>query len=329
MSSTKLLIYRIMGEHSALLSLGTHYHAFTLLILLLVGHTIASASFAVVLTVMIPGRFDVSRRYALIIIFSFIFFIPAFGVLGLFVILIYFRYFQQFKERTEFYTVSLPPFMAESGGQAPGMGEGGAWSRLRTPTLPRSMRLKALLAVSNGGGSNSSRLLQMATSDDDDEIRLLAFKLYDQREKVIGGAISEALHSLRESDDPDEKLHLYRKLAFSYWEMVFNELNNDLSDFFIEQSLQYATWAHSTGVDDPSLLVLIGKIYLRKGDLLQAQKFINLGLDHGAHRDRVIPYLAELAYRQRDFKVLRQFFEADPLLQYKPVIGPVAKFWMG
>ncbi len=329
MIGVKLLIYGVLGEQSALMSLGTDYHVFIQLMLFLAGHIIASVSFSLMLTAMVPERFGIRRRYAQIMIFSFIFFVPAFGVLGLFVILIYFRYFQHFKERTEYYTVSMPPFMVESGGPAPGMGEGGAWSRLRTPELPRSMRLKALLAVSAGGGFNSSRLLQMATSDSDDEIRLLAFNLSDQREKVIGAAISEALHRLRESDDQDEKLHVCRKLAFSYWEMVFNELNNDLSEFFIGQSLQYATMVYDSGVVDPSLLILIGKIYLKKNDLLQAQKFISLGLEHGAHRDRVVPYLAELAYRQRDFKALNQFFEADPLLRHKPGIGPVAKFWMG
>lgn len=299
------------------------------LIPLLAGHAVVSALFSIILAVMVPGRFDIRRRYALIMIFSFIFFVPVFGTLGMFVILIYFRYFQRFKERTEFNTVSMPPFMAESGAPAPGMGEGGAWSRLRTPALPRSVRLKALLAVNAGGGFNSSRLLQMATSDSDDEIRLLAFKLNDQREKVIGAAISKALHSLRELDEKNERRHLFRTLAFSYWEMVFNELNNDLSQFFIEQSLQYAIQACNTEVDDPSLLILMGKIYLRKGDLLQAQKFIKQGLERGAHRDRVIPYLAEMAYLQRDFKALKQFFVDDPLLRYKPGIGPVAKFWMG
>jgi len=302
------------------------------LMLFLAGHAVSSVLFSLVLAAMIPGRFDIRRRYAVIIIFAFIFFVPLLGALGMFIILIYFRYFQLFKERTEFYTVSTPPFMTESGGLAQGMGEGGAWSRLRAPALPRGMRLKALLAVNAGGGFNASRLLQMATSDSDDEIRLLAFKLYDQREKVIGATISEALHRLRElnnqDDLQDERRNLFRSLAFSYWEMVFNELNSDLSQFFIEQSLQYAIQAYNAEIDDHSLLILMGRVYLRKGDLQSAQKFINMGLVRGAHRDRVIPYLAELAYLKRDFKTLKQLFVDDPLLRYKPGIAPIAKFWM-
>ena len=329
MSDMKQLTYGFFWEHFPLLSIGTDSHALKQLMVVLLSHVMVSAFLSLVLAAIVPERFGVHRRHALVMIFCFIFFVPVFGALGIFVILLYFRYFQHFKERIEFHTVTMPPFMSELGGPAPGMGEGGAWSRLRTPALPRSMRLKALLAVNAGGGSNSSRLLQMATSDGDDEIRLLAFKLYDQREKIIGATISEALQSLRESDDPDEKLNLYRKLAFSYWEMVFNELNSDLSQFFIEQSLKYATLVYEASADDASLLILMGRIYLRKGEHLQAQKFINLGLEHGAHRDRVIPYLAELAFLQKDFKALKQFFATDPLLRYKPGIGPVAKFWMG
>lgn len=328
MSDMKQMAYSFLGEYFPLQSIGTDSHALKLLMVFLVSYVIVSALFSLVLAAIVPERFGIRRLHALVLIFCFIFFIPLFGVLGIFIILLYFRYFQHFKVRTEFHTVTMPPFMSELGGPAPGMGEGGAWSRLRTPGLPRSMRLKALLAVNAGGGSNSSRLLQMATSDADDEIRLLAFKLYDQREKVIGATISEALQSLRVSDDPDEKLNLYRKLAFSYWEMVFNELNSDLSQFFMGQSLKYAILVYEAAADDASLLILMGRIYLRKGEVLLAQKFINLGLAHGAHRDRVIPYLAELAYRQRDFKALKQFFATDPLLRHKPGIGPVVKFWM-
>lgn len=292
-------------------------------------HTIISVAASMVFAAIIPGRFNVRRRMAVLLIFGFLFFIPVFGLVGMLAVLLYFKSFQRDRERTEFFTVSLPPFMNESGATASGMGEGGAWSRLRTQGLPRIARLQALLAASASKGHNSSRLLQMATSDSDDEIRLLAFKLYDQREKIIGAAISDALQKLRDTEDPDKRTELYRKLAFSYWEMVFNEINNDLMEFFIGQSIAYAQKAYDQGAADPSLMILLGRIHLRKGDIGQAEEFISKGLANGAHRDRVIPYLAEIAYRRRDFNSLKGFFKTDPLLRYKPGIGPVAKFWMG
>ncbi len=301
----------------------------TTLVSWIVLHAIVSAIASLLFAAIIPRRFVVRHSIAVLLIFGFLFFIPVFGLVGMLAVLIYFNSFQRSRERTEFFTVSLPPFMNESGGTAAGMGEGGAWSRLRTQGLPRIVRLQALLAVSASKGHNSSRLLQMATSDSDDEIRLLAFNLYDQREKIIGATISDALQKLRNTEDQDKRTELYRKLAFSYWEMVFNEINNDLTEFFIGQSITYAQKAYDQGATDPFLMILLGRIHLRKGNIDQAEEFISKGLINGAHRDRVIPYLAEIAYRRRDFTTLKSFFKTDPLLRYKPGIGPVAKFWMG
>jgi polysaccharide biosynthesis protein PelE len=301
----------------------------TTLVSWIVLHATVSAIASLLFAAIIPRRFVVRHSIAVLLIFGFLFFIPVFGLLGMLAVLVYFNSFQRKKERTEFFTVSLPPFMNDSSVTTSGMGEGGAWSRLRTQGLPRVVRLQALLAASASKGHNSSRLLQMATSDSDDEIRLLAFNLYDQREKIIGAAISGALNKLKIEDKIEKRIELYQKLAFSYWEMVFNEINNDLTEFFIGQSIIYAQKAYDQGATDPSLMILLGRIHLRKGNVARAEEFISKGLLNGAHRDRVIPYLAEIAYRRRDFKALKNFFKTDPLLRYKPGIGPVAKFWMG
>ena len=330
MTALKMLIYGFLGEQSALLSLFSSHPVWAQLLLFLSGHLIASAMFSLLLVGALPRRFEVNRWGALSFFFSFSFFIPIFGVLGMFFALCYFRYYKHRDQRAEFFSVSLPPFMNEAGGPAPGMGEGGAWSRLRSLELPRALRLKALLAVGSGSGLNSSRLLQLATSDNDDEIRLLAFNLYDRREKVISAAISDALKALRDDADPLEQAALCRILAFNYWEVLFNGMaKNELADFFAGQSISYVNRALELGGNDAGLQVLLGRIYLWKGDLEQAETHIFNALEQGAHRDRVIPYMAEFAYRRRDFSTLKTYFRTDPLLRYKPGIGPVASFWRG
>jgi polysaccharide biosynthesis protein PelE len=330
MTAIKLLIYGLLGEQSALLALFSHNPVWAQLLLFLTGHVIASATFSLLLSGALPRRYEVNRRGALALFFSFSFFIPVFGALGMLSALIYFRFFQRQVTRTEFFSVPMPPFMNEAGGPGPGMGEGGAWSRLRTVELPRALRLKALLAVGSGSGLNASRLLQLATSDNDDEIRLLAFNLSDRREKVINSAISDTLKTLRGTTDPDEQVSLCRTLAFAYWEVLFNGMaKNELAAFFSDQSISYANQALELGGNDAGLQVLLGRIYLWKGELERAEASILTALEQGAHRDRVIPYLAEFAYRRRDFRTLRSYFRTDPLLRYKPGIGPVASFWMG
>jgi tetratricopeptide (TPR) repeat protein len=330
MTSTKLFTYGLLAEQSAVMALFSDHPLWAQLVLFLAGHLIASLTLAFMLSIALPKRFNIKRIHAMAVFFSFAFFIPVLGAIGMLLVFAYFRFFQSHGERVEFSSVSVPPFMSEAGHVAPGMGEGGAWSRLRTVDLLREVRLRALLAVGSGSGRNTSRLLQMATGDSDDEIRLLAFNLYDRREKVIGASISSALHELKETVDEHEQVLLYKKLAFSYWEMVFNGMaNSELALFFVAQALDYAERALKQERTDSSLFVLIGRLYLWKGDMSQAERYINLALEHGAHRDRVVPYLAEFAYNRRDFAALRSLFQVDPLLRYKPGIGPVVKYWMG
>lgn len=330
MNKTTLLIFGVLGEKSAILALFSPQPIWSRLLLFLAGHLIAAGCLAVLLRLTLPRQADTRLWGSLALFFSFAFFIPVFGCIGMLGALVYFRFFLRFDNRAEFFSVPMPPFMQEAGGPAPGMGEGGAWSRLRTASLPRSVRLKALLAVGAGSGQNASRLLQLATSDSDDEIRLLAFNLADRREKVISKAISQSLADLRECEDVARRGELCRKLAFSYWELVFNDLaQKDLAGFYINQSLSYARQAHALSGDDSALLVLMGRLYMWRGELDEAEAAISSALAHGAHRDRVIPYLAELAYRSKDFTALRNYFTKDPLLRHKPGIGPVAQFWMG
>lgn len=325
-----LLIVGILCENAALQALFSQQPDWTRLLLFAASHFIAALSLALLLRLSLPRQADTKNWGSLALFFSFAFFIPVFGCIGMLAALVYFRFFLRFDTRPEFYSVPMTPFMQESGEPAPGMGEGGAWSRLRAESLPRSMRLKALLAIGAGSGRNASRLLHFATRDNDDEIRLLAFNLADHREKIISKAISQSLDELKRAENDEERLTHFRKLAYSYWELIFNDLaQKELAEFYISQSLSYTTKALTLEANDPNLLLLLGRLHLWKGDLEEADKVINAALNNGAHRDRVVPYLAELAFLRRDFSTMRSYFELNPLLRHKPGIGPVAQFWMG
>lgn len=329
MNNPTLLIFWVLSQQASIMALFGNQPLSRRVLLFFTAHLIASACLSLVLTTALPRLVHVRKRACFGLFMSFSFFIPVLGGLGMLAAFIYFRFFQKFDERAEFTSVPMSPFMNEAGAPAPGMGEGGAWSRLRAAHLPRPLRLKALLAASSAGGQNASRLLQMATSDSDDEIRLLAFNLADRREKVVGAAISTSLAALRSARDDSERSGLCRKLAFSYWEMIFNDLaTRDLALFFADQALHYARQALELNRRDAGLLVLAGRLHLWLGDAATAERSITSALECGAHRDRVIPYLAEIAFRQRDYATLRRYLATTPLLRHKPGIGPVVKFWM-
>lgn len=330
MSSIKLLIYGLFSEQGALLAVFTDQPLWQRLGLFLGGHLLASALFSLLLGIWFPQRFTASRRMLLTLFFSFNFFVPALGAIGTLLILLYFVRYYTDEERPEFGQVPLPPFLPESAAVGGGMGEGGAWSRLRLHNLPRGERLKALLSVGTLGGGNAGRLLQHATGDRDDEIRLLAFNLCERQEQKIQQAITTAMDELQAAETPEAKRSICRNLAFSYWEMVYSALaQHDLRDFFVDQAARYAAQAQEYGCVDPSLYTLLARIYLFRRDYLHAYESIEAALAAGGDRLKVVPYQAELAFYRRDFAAVRRLLQEDPAIRFKPGIGPVAQFWGG
>lgn len=328
MSRLKLLIYALLSEQSALLAVFGPHPVWQRVFLFVTGHLIASSLFALLLTVSFPKQFVGLRRGVLGLFFCFNFFVPAFGAVGTLLILLYFRRYLHSKERAEFSSVPLPPFMPESAELGAGMGEGGAWSRLRTMSLPRDQRLKALLSVGSSSGHNFSRLLQHAAGDSDDEIRLLAFNLHERQEQKIQQAISASLNRLETAETSQIKASVCRNLAFSYWEMVYSALaQDDLKDFFVEQAAKYAEQALQLGGQDPTLLILMARIKLQKHKYDEASSILEQAQAAGADSLKLLPYQAELAFQARDFSKVRRLLQQDRAIRFRPGIGPVAQFW--
>ncbi|MSN24815.1 MAG: hypothetical protein GJV46_02995 [Geobacter sp.] len=328
MSNAKILIFGLVFEVSALVALFVRMPVWRQGLAFLAAHVIASVLFSLLLTSIFPKRFKPKKSGLMMLFFSFAFFVPLFGAVAILITLVYFRKFQYLGERDEFFSVPLPPFLQEAAVMAAGMGEGGAWSRLRTTTLHRDERLKALMAVGGGSGYNTSSFLQLATSDSDDEIRLLAFNLCERHEQKINQAITTAMEGLKNGAGNVERAAFCRTLAFSYWELVYNSLSQDeLRTFFVEQSLKYVHQTRELVGDDSSLMILRGKIHLLRREHEKAGEAIRDALKNGAALSIVTPYLAELAFFKRDFASVKRLLAQDPTLRLKPGIGPVAQFW--
>lgn len=330
MSVIRCLIYGLISVQSALITLFSPMPRWRQALIFLMAHALASALISLLMTNSLQKRREQSRSGLLALFFCFTFFVPLFGALAILALTVYFKKFQSLGERDEFFSVPPPPFLLEATTIAPGMGEGGAWSRLRTTSLPRSERLKALMAVGVGSGFNANSFLQLATGDSDDEIRLLAFNLCERHEQKINQAITSALDGLKTASDPAARTAFCRSLAFSYWELVYNSLSQDeLRTFFIEQSLKYVRKAEELGGNTPSLSILLGKIHIAKNEKEKAGEAIQDALSNGASPSLTIPYLAELAFLKRDFVAVKKILAQDPTLWLKPGIGPVAQFWRG
>jgi polysaccharide biosynthesis protein PelE len=290
-------------------------------------HLIASLTLAAAIPGLLPADHMGGRKQG-ILIFSFTFFIPVFGLLGMIAIMIHFRLRRKKGWRPEFYSIPQLPFSEVDGVKPVRMGEGGAWSRLRTESSTRTAKLEAIMAAGAAPGQNASRLLRLATGDSDDEIRLVAFNLFDRREKTINSSINHLLSELNESCEDREKGDICARLAFAYWEFVYNELARaELMEFYLDQAFSFVCKAEELSGESHPLSMLKGRIYLRRGHMEEAERAIERAMELGAPADKAVPFRAEIMYRKRDFNALKRLFNGHSNLRHKPGIGAVVSFW--
>lgn len=261
-------------------------------------------------------------------VFAFALFIPLFGALGVSLLLLQLRFSKKKRGRPEFFSIPQLPFASVDAVRSLKMGEGGAWSRLKEKSISRQMKLEALMAAGGGGGHNASRLLQMATGDVDDEIRLVAFNFFEKKERTINVSINQFLEDLQEAEHHRDKGTVCEKLAYAYWEFVYNELAKaELQDFYLDQALDYARQAIRWSGENHRLSILMGRIHLHRGDVTEAKHDLDRAMALGASPDKIVPFKAEALYRQRDFSGLKKLLGEFSYLRHKPGIGAVVSFW--
>lgn len=326
---TKGLVALVVAlENSAIGLLFLHLSAQAQMLLFTALHGSASVLAALLTWRLMPRAYRQPKAWVLVLLTSFSLFIPVLGLLGMLTGAVLLLRHQKRRENAGFRSVGIPTFTPENQPTLSQFGEGGVRARLLAAGAPTSGRLKALLAMGASGSRNANEIFRMVLGDNDDEVRLLAFGLLDAREREINRHIHGALQQLKAEPDATEQARLRRQLAFSYWELVYQELAQDeLMRYTLEQSLRYAQEAVAVLADDAGLWILLGRIQFRQGNTDAAEEAFTRALALGGPGSRILPYLAELAFATRDFRQLRALLKRDPAFLDIPTLGPVARFW--
>lgn len=225
-------------------------------------------------------------------------------------------------------TLGLPAFGAEMRGRQRHMGAGGAWAILRSRDAGVARGVRALLALDPHLSRQTSPLVRSALRHPEEDLRLLAYGLLDRREGDLSQAISEALTQRQSPEAKDDKGLLEKRLAFLYWELLYQDLSRDhLRQHAIRRAQTHALAALKRRPNDATLHVLMGRIAMLEGHYLAARTHCERALDLNAAPGQVLPYLAETRFRLGDFAALKSLARDYPSLRDVPTIGPVVRFW--
>jgi tetratricopeptide (TPR) repeat protein len=291
-------------------------------------HALASALAAWMLIPLLTPRQRSRPRAAFAFFFAIAFFIPVLGVAGLIGATLVGRLVPE-KARTEAIVLhEAPVYDPRAEEIASVRSKGGARVQLGDTGAPVETRLKALLAVQALPARVANPMVREILADPSDDLRLVAYGILDAREKSINARIHAASQRLATMPSARERAQLERQLADLYWELVYQGLaQGDLRAHALTQSRAHLDQALSLDPEDAGLWALCGRLAAQEGDYGEAERAFERAREFGLPEARVLPYLAEVAFRQRRFDEVQKLaarLAAGPQVQR---MSQVIRYW--
>ncbi|MBD3766675.1 MAG: hypothetical protein IE928_01830 [Gammaproteobacteria bacterium] len=240
------------------------------------------------------------------------------------------------KVKIKFEKLSNPEFDIHTKSKLSFGGLAGAKERLQNNHLSAQVRVDSLMMLQHFSKSHVTEVVNKLLSDEHDDLRLLAFGMLNKREKIINQQIYEQLEILENIENSsdvsakrtDSRKFLLMRLAELYWSYIYENLvQGDLRVFslkmaehYLQEVLVIEQYRNSSSV------FLFAKIKNAQGKYEQALTYFNLSIELGHAPIRVIPYMAEIYFRQRQYEKVK--FNMHQLVQAK-VEMPSIKGLMG
>ena len=297
----------------------------------LVVHGVACLCLAAFVSAGLPPHLRKPPAAVIMLLFGFSFFIPILGLIGQVIAVLVARFLPRVVPELPY--AEIPPiefeFPPREIRERTKYGQGGLTSRLKDSGVPKEARFKSLLALQGMPPRIANPLLQDMLGDPADEVRLVAYGILDNQEKQINQHIHDELTKLRSADSSEMQLIALRRLAELYWELVYGGLvHGDVRDHAMNETEKYINQAMQIAPDDAGLWFLKGRMLLYRRDPAAAAA-LHRAVACGLEESRVLAYLGQLAFEQRDYQEVRRIFSSLSESQYAPRLKQAVKYWSG
>ena len=290
-------------------------------------HAVASALLAWGGLKVMPVLTASARRASALLMFSLSAFVPLLGFCGVAVGLWAGRYRHAGYHAEGVRTLRLPQLDPHQRGTG-GCSQAGVTGFLGNPRIPTAQRMKALVALQHIPGRISSPLLRKLLGDTSEDLRLLAYGMLEHQEKALNDDILAEQQRLDAAHTPEERTLAHRRLAGLYWELIYHELaQGDLRRHAAEAGLGHVRAALALQPDAAGLRLRCGQFLNVLGDTEGAHEAFELALQAGIPSHRVLPLLAEQAFRRRDYKSVRALLAPLEAWHGMMRVEKVVSFW--
>lgn len=298
----------------------------------------------------LPRRYKLPPRRSLGLLFAFLWILPVFGALGVLWSITRALKRPRSRSAKNVKIIILPelPFSPPVIFPVPPYSQGAL--RQIVHFAERSLkRLKAVMATRYMAPREAMEVWSKATRDPIDDVRLLAYAMKDAHEKRLTDrvlALTEALSHL----PPRAQNACRKTIAALCWELVYHKLvqgavrqhwlknactqmevvlssspitSGDVPSASASATVRTASEAFLTstkhGMSEASSLsggvnadswLLYGRILLESGEAVLARKAFVNAETHGADQQQLLPWFAEIAFRERKFSEAKRCLSA-------------------
>jgi tetratricopeptide (TPR) repeat protein len=226
-------------------------------------------------------------------------------------------------------SVALPEFEVRSQ-QVGRAGQGSIRSRLTTH-VPSDVRMRSLLTLQAVPSRVANPILEDLLGDDTDDVRLIAFGMLDAEEKKLSVHIHREQKNLENPLSTRARYDCLRHLAELHLELIYAGLaHGGLKTHNLNQAWKYLEMALAMDEQHESgIYFLKGRVLLAQGEMEQARDALTHAMQLGQSPSSVLPYLAELAFAQREFGTVQSHMQALARLQVASRTSAVVDLWTG
>lgn len=296
-------------------------------------HALACAVLAVTLYPLLPARLRQPPLAVLALLFSLAFFIPFLGLLALLLAVVVMRLLPVREHDTHFRLASPPEFLL-SVRDPPRLFRGLSIRQLLTDVHAAApLRTRALNAIATKPARIAGDLLRRLLRDPMEDLRLVAYGLLDSQEKALRSRITEQAALLEQLTlDPlrhsASRIEVLRHLAELNFELVYQSLvQGDVREHTLARAIEHAQAAIALDPGDGGLRQLLARMHLEQGDIDRACDDLIRATEDGLPDNRVLPYLAEMAYRRGDWASVRTLMQRIDPLTVTPRMAALVRYW--
>jgi hypothetical protein len=199
---------------------------------------------------------------------------------------------------------------------------------LRT-TETAGKRFEALLATQQLSPKSAVSLLELAQTDPSEEIRLYAFSRLERMRGELEEQIEQIMKRLPEATEK-ERARLHLRLAECYWELGDRGLTEGaVLEHALEKARENVSAACALQPLHAAAEFFRGRILVHGREAAHARAAFERAMRAGYPRVRILPYLAECAFHERDLGAVGSLLAELEGSAEHSLSGPVIDLWCG